>query len=150
MKKRALTPLPRVEATGEWPVLRVSRQDRAYVAVPETAWQRSRRLVLASRDLLYKDLRAAALRGLILGFLAFAFVYGVWPQASFWLADWHWIFPLAIFIGVSVLLGLEVTLVCVCAAALFVSASDIRHEPVLFLVFLAGGVVVRCLYELLP
>ena len=44
----------------------------------------------------------APIYGVMLGVLAAAVVYGVWPARQWWLADWHW----AIALGAALLLAL--------------------------------------------
>lgn len=145
-----VTPLPALAPRDDWPVLVATGRDRAYVPkMAASAWLQVNQRRRYRRQWL-RDLLAALPKGLVLGTLAFGIVFGVVPNWTALLADWHWALVLSGFVGLTILAGFEGALVLAAAATLWLSRATLAASLWLLLAYLAGGVLARAIYEIWP
>jgi hypothetical protein len=89
-------------------------------------------------------------KGALLGLAVFAIRYGFVPFWPYWQVNWHWAWLGGGLAILAVLVGLDLALIAGVGAALWVSRITLLHHPSQFLMYLGIGVVLRCVYELLP
>ena len=153
MRKSTIRNFPQEAPYSPWPLLHPTLEDRQYLPKLESREQQVRRLQRESRELLYLDLRASIPKGAILGLFCFGLVAGIVLNLPFWLQGWHWAFATGGAIVFGVLIGLDLTLVILALGALAVSIFACIADSSLWLLlpfFIAGGIVIRVIIEILP
>lgn len=97
-----------------------------------------------------RQMAGALLKGAILGLVLFALGVGGWLSRGFWLAEWHWaMLAMGLVIG-SALIGFDRVLAVLAVAGLVWERSFIINQPLVLVGFVAGGSVLRVLWELVP
>lgn len=79
-----------------------------------------------------------------------AFVSGLTPQPSDWLSALPWLLVIVGGIALMALFGTGTGLVLAAVACVALSVFAIPHHMIAFGLFIGVGVIVRCLYELIP
>ena len=121
--------------------------------VSESRLARQWRLKRTSLDLLAFDMGVAAGKGAILGLFAFAVVFSfitLRAQGFGWLLGWHWAFVIGGLALLLLLIGLDLTLVVVAIIILVLSLGAMIAYPLLVLLFMGCGVIVRYIIEFFP
>jgi hypothetical protein len=151
--KKEFRELPREYPQGPWPLLHVRPEDRQYTPIPETLMARRWRLARASLDLLALDLGLASFKGAMFGLFSFALIFSfvtLRVSGFCWLVGWHWAFATGAIILSLLLIGFDYTLLIILAVALWLSFRTMITHPILLLLFIGGGVLLRWILELLP
>lgn len=153
MSKPPLREFPQENPRAPWPQLLVSPEDRHYSPLPETRLGKRWRLLRSSLDVLALDMGAASTKGIFLGFFSFAVTFSfltLYNQGFCWWVGWHWALGIGGILLLLVLIGVDLTVLIIAAVALFLSFSAMIGHPLILLLFIGGGVLVRCLIELFP
>ena len=151
--KHTLQNFPTESLTEPWPTLISTPDEKGYRPASETPVHFAARTMYRQSDLRLSDLLVALVKGAILGGMAFALLFGLILNHTFWFTSWHWAFALA---GLGLLLflfGIQRGFLLV-ALILFLTTvpSMVTRRDILVLggLFLAGGMIVRGWIELLP
>lgn len=79
-----------------------------------------------------------------------ALASGLTPIPADWARAAPWLIPLVGVVVVSALIGAEAGMLLLALGCIVLGATALLAHPLMFLAFLAGGALLRCLYEALP
>ena len=153
MAKKALRDFPREVPHGPWPTLLVTPEDRSYVPVSESSLGQRWRLIRASLDLLALDMGVATGKGAILGLFSFAVVFSfvtLYARGFCWWVGWHWAIGIGGLALLLALIGIDLTFVVVAVIAFVLSLEAMLTHPILLLLFIGCGVIIRYIIEFFP
>ena len=145
-----LRPLPLAPPSEAWPRLVAAPADKAWRPAPLTTRQVRARLRRDAPRLLRADLLSAVPKGIVLGLLAFAALFGLAPAFPGWLdpwQTWQWVLPAVAALAVAILFGLESAVVALALAGLWLAHDVALARPALLLVCLGAGACCRVLLE---
>lgn len=163
MPRPSLPDFPSELPHNPWPFLQPSREDLQFKLQTNPNPPQPRRLqqtgqaqtvVAASSSPFVSDLFSAIIRGIFVGVFFFALVYTFLPLHTFWLSNWHFLYPIGGIILLLILIGIDITSITVflalLATALWFNWHLILTRPIIPLIFIVCGVIVICAWEFAP
>lgn len=164
MPRYPLRNFPVEISQGSWPLLQPEPEDLQYMPRPNPKPIQQKQLnntsqVSTSNDGwsltgFVSDLFSAIFRGAILGIYIFALVYSFWPLRTFWLSNWHFVYPIVGAIVLRILFGVSFAIISVgivaMAAAFRLNWHLIVTHPIILLLFIVGGALLMCIWEFFP
>lgn len=151
--KKPIRNFPQEAPYGPWPLLLPASEDRQYQPILETPEERQKRLKRDAQMLLLLDLKAAAIKGVILGLGIFGLSETILGYFSFWMQDWHWLLAVGGGILLVILIGWNLALIILALITFLAGIIQVMLSPLFLpLLFLCVvvGIGARIFFELWP
>jgi hypothetical protein len=141
-------PIPPEDPRLAWPTLVLSDLDRYEIGMGMVHGVSPATPAAAGSP--QRDPVGALGKGAILGLGLFGLAAGGWFTLGFWLADWHWAFLAVGLVISNLFIGFSRSVVVLALAGLVWERALIIQQPLALVGFVAGGSLLRALWEVFP